>query len=230
MTQDNKKTDNKFGFRSIIKRLDKFGIKTHKTMLSDAFVGADFSSCAIRWMRFGVGFFADVILTFKSSVHLDGYKGNDRIVNAYRGAIDGFHRCTERKCYILAGVHLHTIGDFYAHTNFIDLYSLYARQQGLSLDKESIPVFSTLMENQQFLSFAQSQGGLRAGTYGLISDIIEKIFKTKPKEGSHTLMNLDSNKSINGGKPYAPGSTFTKHEAAVHVATEECRNLLQRLL
>ena len=43
-------------------------------------------------------------------------------------------------------------------------------------------------------------------------------------------MNLDSNKSINGGKPYAPGASFTKHEASVAVATTECTNLLQRFL
>lgn len=87
-----------------------------------------------------------------------------------------------------------------------------------------------MMDQQDFLQFADAQGGLRAGTYGVISDLIEKIFKTKPKEGSHTLMNLDSNKSINGGKPYAPGASFTKHEASVAVATTECCNLLQRFL
>ncbi len=229
MAQDNTNNHNRISIKSVLKRLEKFGIKTHKTMLSDAFVGADFTRCAVRWMRFGVGFFADVVLAFKSSVHLDGHKGNDTLVKAYKRAIDGFHRCADRKCYIGAGVHLHTIGDFYAHTNFIDLYSLYARQRGLSMDKEDIPEFSKLMDNADFLQFAKSQGELRAGTYGLISDLIEKIFKTKPKEGSHTVMNLDSNKSINGGKPYAPGSSSTKHEAAVQVATEECRNLLQRL-
>lgn len=230
MTQDNKNTDNKFSIRSVIKRLDKFGIKTHKRMLVDAFVGADFSDCAVRWMRFGVGFFADIILSLKSSVHLDNFKGNDRLVKAYKDAIDGFHKHSDRKRYIMAGVNLHTIGDFYAHTNYIDLYSLYSRQRGLSMEKEDIPEFSKMMDNQDFLQFANTQGGLRAGTYGLISDLIEKIFKTKPKEGSHTLMNLDSNKSINGGKPYAPDATFTKHEAGVYAATEECRNLLQRLL
>lgn len=209
---------------------DKFPMKTHEIMLKDAFEGADFPRCAVRWMKFGIGFFADVVLALKSSVHLDDHKGNDTLVKAYKRAIDEFHRCADRKRYIGAGVHLHTIGDFYAHTNFIDLYSLYARQRGLSMDKEDIPEFSKLMDNADFLQFAKTQGELRAGTYGLISDLIEKIFKTKPKEGSHTVMNLDSNKSINGGKPYAPGSTFTKHEAGVYVAYIECRNLLQRML
>lgn len=230
MTQDNKNKNSKFSIRSVFKRLDKFGIKTHKNKIQDAFIGADFSNCAVRWMRFGVGFFSDIILIFKSSVHLDNYKGNDCLVKAYKDAINSFHQHADRKRYILAGVNLHTVGDFYAHTNYIDLYSLYARQQGLSMEKEDIPEFSKMMNSQKFLQFANTQGGLRAGTYGFFSDLIEKIFKTKPKEGSHTLMNLDSNKSINGGKPYVPGSSFTKHEAGVYVATEECRNLLQRLL
>ena len=132
-----------------------------------------------------------------------------------------------------AGVCLHTIGDFYAHSNFIDLYIPYALQQGLSLEKTEITPFSELMNDQAFLDFAKSQGELRTGTYGLVSDIIEKVFKTQPKEGSHTLMNLDSNKSANGGQPFGPaeGPAYcTKHEAAVRVAYEECRALLQKQL
>ena len=112
MAQDNKNDNSKFSIRSFVKRLDKFGIKTHKKMLNDAFIGADFSDSAVRWMRFGIGFFSDIILSFKSSVHLDNYKGNDRIVNAYKDAINNFHLHTDRKRYIMAGVDLHTIGDF----------------------------------------------------------------------------------------------------------------------
>ncbi len=209
---------------------DKFPIRVHEIMLKDAFVGADFPLRAVKWMRFGIGFFSDVVLMMKSSIHLDNHKGNDQLVKAYRRAIDNFHHYTERHRYVCAGVCLHTIGDFYAHSNYIDLYSLYASQRKLPMDKELLPVFSEMMGNSDFLAFAKSQGELRTGTYGLISDLIEKIFKTKPKPGSHTLMNLDSNKSINGGKPFAPDATFTKHEAGVYLAYTECRNLLQHLL
>lgn len=182
---------------------------------------------AVDEFRHGIGFWSDVVLSMKETVHPDNHRGNDRLVKAYREAIEGFHRHTKKRQWVRAGVCLHTIGDFYAHSNFIDIYSLYAQQKGLSLDIIDIPTFSTLMDDADFLAFAKSQGELRAGTYGLISDIVEKIFKTKPKEGSHTLMNLDSNESYNGGKPYAPGMDFTKHEASVRVAYEECRALLQ---
>lgn len=211
-------------------RVNKFPIKAHKIMLKDAFVGADFPSSAVRWMSLGIGFFSDVVLMMKDSVHLDNHKGNDTMVKAYRNAIDNFHHHTSKGRFLSAGVSLHTIGDFYAHSNYIDLYSLYARERHLSLDKEDIPVFSKIINDTDFLNFAKSQGELRTGSFGLISDLIEKIFKTKPKEGSHTLMNLDSNKSFNGGKPYAPDATFTKHEASVSVAFEECKLLLQRFL
>lgn len=208
-------------------RLDSFGIKTHELMLDDAFSGSIYPQKAVKWMRIGIGFWSDVVLMLKESVHLDNHFGNDLLVKRYKDCIDGFHKKAKGKHYIGAGVCLHTIGDFYAHTNYIDLYSLYAQQKGLSLDIIDIPTFSTLMDDADFLAFAKSQGELRAGTYGLISDIVEKIFKTKPKEGSHTLMNLDSNESYNGGKPYAPGMDFSKHEASVRVAYEECRALLQ---
>lgn len=209
---------------------DKFDIKTHEVMLIDAFEGADFSRKEVKWMKIGIGFFSDVVLMLKESVHLDNHWGNDKLIKAYKGAIEGFHRNIAKKRYIRAGVNLHTIGDFYAHSNFIDIYSLYAQQQKRPMEKDDIPGFSKLMDNKEFLSFAKSQGELRTGSYGLISDLIEKIFKTKPKEGSHTLMNLDSNKSFNGGKTFAPGSDFTKHDAGVYVATQECRLLLQRIL
>ena len=211
-------------------RMDKFNIETHEVMLEDAFVGADFPTKAVKQMRIGIGFWSDVVLMCDSSVHLDNHRGNDVMVNAYREAIEGFHRHTEKAQWVRAGVCLHTIGDFYAHSNYIDLYSLYAQQQGLSLEKVEIPRFSSMMEDSGFLAFAQSQGELRTGTFGVVSDIIEKVFKTTPKEGSHTLMNLDSNKSFNGGRPYAPGSKYTKHEVAFYVACEECRALLQQQL
>lgn len=211
-------------------RKDFFNIKTHEIMLDDAFYGSIFPLKAVKWMRIGIGFWSDVVLMMKESVHLDNHFGNDLLVKRYREAIDGFHTHTGKKHYIRAGVCLHTIGDFYAHSNFIDIYSLYAQKNGLSLEKEEIIPFSELMNNNDFLDFAKSQGELRTGTYGLFSDIIEKIFKTKPKEGSHTLMNLDSNESFNGGKPFAPGLDTTKHEAAVRVAYEECRALLQKQL
>ena len=40
--------------------LERFGIKTHKVMLMDAFVGADFPVKAVKRMMFGVGFMSDV--------------------------------------------------------------------------------------------------------------------------------------------------------------------------
>jgi len=218
-------------------RVDRFNIETHEVMLDEAFVGSIFPKEAVRQMRFGIGFWSDVVLSMKESVHLDNHRGNDVLVKAYKEAIEGFHRHTEKKQWVRAGVCLHTIGDFYAHSNFIDIYSLYAQQNGLSLEKEDIPTFSTLMDDEAFLAFAREQGELRTGTYGLVGDIVEKVFRTKPKEGSHTLMNLDSNKSYNGGQPLAPGTDpvtgrayCTKHEAAVRVSYEECHALLLQQL
>lgn len=210
--------------------LERFGIKTHKVMLMDAFVGADFPVKAVKRMMFGVGFMSDVVLMLKESVHLDNHKGNDLLMKRYMDAVNNFHKHSDKGNYIRAGVCLHTIGDFYALTNYIDLYSQYAMEHGLSLALMDLHTFAEMKDNPDFMAFATSKGELRAGTYGLISDLIEKIFKTKPKPGSHTVMNLDSNKSINGGKPFAPGANYTKHEAAVRGAYEDCRDLLQRIM
>jgi len=230
MKEDICNNNKTMGCQTCIQQQESFDIKTHEVMLRDAFEGADFSRSEVRRMRWGIGIVADVLLMFKESVHLDNRRGNDTLVKAYQGAIDGFHRNVERHRFVRAGVCLHTIGDFYAHSNYIDLYSLYARQHSLPMEKDEIPGFSKMMHNDQFLSFAKSQGELRTGTFGFFSDLIEKIFKTKPKEGSHTLMNLNSNKSVNGGKFFAADSNFTKYEAGVYVATQECRLLLQRIL
>jgi len=233
MTDDIDNRDKGISPAGVPQRKDSFNIKTHEVMLEDAFVGSIFPKKAVRWMRFGIGIWSDIVLSMKETVHLDNHRGNDVLVKAYREAIERFHRHTEKKQWVRAGVCLHTIGDFYAHSNFIDIYSLFALRNGLSLEKKDIPVFSTLMDDEEFLAFAREQGELRTGTFGLFSDIVEKVFKTQPKEGSHTLMNLDSNKSFNGGQPLAPGvdpvtgrKYCTKHEAAVFVAYEECHALL----
>ena len=230
MNDDINNTNNTIAAQNTANQQESFDIKTHEVMLYDSFEGGDFSRSEVRRMKWGIGFVSDLFLMLKQSVHLDNHRGNDCMVKAYKGAIDGFHQKISKRKFICAGVKLHTIGDFYAHSNYIDLYSLYAQQKKGPMEKDDIPGFSQLMDDADFLAFAKTQGELRTGTYGMISDLIEKIFKTKPKPGSHTVMNLDSNKSINGGKPFAPGADFTKHEAGVYVATKECKLLLQRLL
>ena len=131
MNDDINNTNNTIAAQNTANQQERFDIKTHEVMLYDSFEGADFSRSEVRRMKWGIGFVSDVLLMLKESVHLDNHRGNDTMVKAYKGAIDGFHRHVEKRRFICAGVRLHTIGDFYAHSNFIDLYSLYAREHGL---------------------------------------------------------------------------------------------------
>ena len=117
--------------------------------------------------------------------------------------------------YRRAGISLHTVADFYAHSNYIDLYSEYANENKLSMNIDDIPTFSDAMNDEKFMKFVEENGGLKTGAF--------------PGWGkkSHKKMNKDSNDSFNGGSPYNKNNPAgsTKHEAARSVSEKDLNEM-----
>ena len=122
---------------------------------------------------------------------------------------------------------MHTIADFYSHSNYIDLYVEYA---GDNFDANKIPTLTESMNNEELSGFkATLENNLKTLEYG-------KGTNTKNPDGSkntnhHNNSNLDSpNKRLfQGGKGHETikGTDVKYHDAAANVATKEITDLLK---
>lgn len=206
-----------------------FPIKTHKEIVTIAFSGTSIGKVAMQKVLYGSGVHSDIWNMFNAKIHFDNINNSESIKDRFRTAYKNFTDNMENENYIAAGEDLHTIADFYSHSNYIDLYSQYAAENGLSMSVEDIPIFSELMDDDCFMEYANNHGGLRTGTYSISSWISEKLFHKKPQEGSHTMMNLDSNNSINGSLPYnsSQPNSPSRHEATKATAQKETNKLVK---
>ena len=195
----------------------EFPMSMHAQMVSNAFKNSSLSSGVIKKVKFGASVIADGLNVFTSFVHMDNMTGTSSIVSLYNAAKSAFTAQMGEENYMVAGVALHTVADFYSHSNYIDLYSEYADKNGLSMDIDDIPTFSDAMNDKNFMKFVEKSGGLKTG-----------IFPGKG-ERSHKEMNMDSNDSSNGGSPYNEKNPTgpTKHEAARRVAQKELNNMVK---
>jgi len=188
-----------------------FSMDVHKELFRSSIHDESLSKEAIEQMQKGITTTADVKYRKISAVHMDNMTGTFAISKAYKDELSKFDVYLRNKKYEEAGVALHTITDFYSHSNYIPLYKLYAEANGKSLYVKDIPIFSEAMNDAVLMSFIEDRGGLRTGTYG---DGIFAFLKDKFTKDiySHGQMNLDSNKSTTGKLPY--NNYATMHDAA----------------
>ena len=193
----------------------EFPMSMHAQMVNEAFKNSSLSLEVKMEIAFGTSIFADGLNAFISFVHMDNMTGTSSIVNLYNAAKSAFVILMDKGNYTIAGMALHTVADFYSHSNYIDLYSEYAKQSGLSMDIDDIPTFSDAMNDEKFMKFVEKRGGLKTGVFPGWGD------------KSHRKMNMDSNDTFNGGSPYDKDNPTgpTKHEAARSVAQKELNKL-----
>jgi len=205
----------------------EFPIGVHKETVMIAFLGSNLDSHAKDKIIYGAGIHSDVLHAPFPSIHLDELSGFDNIKGRYEKAMGDYNNNFMNCDYIAAGMNLHTIADFYAHSNYVDLYSQYASANGLSMDINEIPTFSKIKDDDNFREFVNANGGLRTGTFSILGWLSEKLFNIPPKEGSHSLMNLDDEFSPNGKQPYSSNAKEpTKYAVARALAQKEINNLV----
>ena len=84
-------------------------------------------------MCVGASVIADGFHWKRPQVHLDGYNNqNAELTSAYNNAISDYQNAFSDGDYFRAGEALHTIADFYAHSNYIESYDEYSRDKALS--------------------------------------------------------------------------------------------------
>ena len=212
----------------------KFPWDVHVEIVRAALYNKGFDIKATNKIIFGTGKYADWVLFPFSNVHLDNKSGFANIAKSYSSAISKAISHLSNGNYLRAGKNLHTIADFYSHSNYVDLYSQYATEKGLTMDPELIPTFTDMMNNADFIEFANAHGGLKTGSFNTFSWLYEKACEKMghpipPQEGSHTSINLDSDESLNGSQRFnrQPNSP-TKHQVARRLAEREIENVVNK--
>jgi hypothetical protein len=123
------------------------------------------------------------------------------------------------------------VQDFYAHSNYIELYIQFYKSKGGKMEEfdiETIPIYTELDEDAQ--NFME-RNGLRTGFWD--NDNNETWFDFKFGDGpwksdpnSHYNMNKDSDESVQGSK-VIEGTENTLFEAAKTVAEKHTVSIIK---
>ena len=203
----------------------QFPISIHVEIVDNAISGKGYYYTPLRGRLLrGTGVVADIKHMDDSRVHMDNMSGYTSIAKAYNTTVSSFKTNTSKGDWTQAGVSLHTVADFYAHSNYIELYQDYAEENGLSMDVDDIPTFSEAQKDEKLMGYLK-ENGLKTGTYGSgIFAYLKDKFSKDPN--SHGRMNKDSNNSEAGAKSY--NSKATMHEAAKAVAQKEINTIVNK--
>ena len=209
----------------------RFPIRIHKEIVSEALASTSLAVNVQKKILYGVGVSSDVWRMGNATIHLDNINGFESLRELYTHAMRDYSANMDRGDYIAAGRNLHTIADFYSHSNYIELYGQYAAENGLSMSIKDIPSFSEIMNNEHFEKYVSEHGGMRTGTFSIAGWISEYIFQKQPTDGSHSQMNLDEATSVNGGRPYDARNPYSpsRHAAAKAAAQKETNQIVQKL-
>lgn len=195
----------------------RFPIKIHKEIFQNALNGQNCGPI-YNLTQYGNGYYADIIHVGRSSTHMDNMKGTKSISNAYKRAMSNFNSNMIEGNYVSAGENLHTIADFYSHSNYVELYQQYMGDEIKTAS--DIRPFSEMMNDEEFMTFVESKGGLKTGTYK-----ISEHFSSDAE--SHYMKNLDTSTSNNGRVKYGNSN---RHKAAVNAAQKEINKVVKPFL
>ena len=186
----------------------RFPIEIHRKLFQNAVRGQD---CGLIYtmVQYGNSIYADVVHHGRSSTHMDNMKGTESIRDAYIKAMSSFNSNMEAGKYVSAGENLHTIADFYSHSNYVELYQRYMGDKIKTAN--DIRPFSEMMNDGDFMAFVEKEGGLKTGKYS--------IWRHYSKDSeSHNMMNLDSPTSNNGKVKYGNSNRYTAAKNAAQKA------------
>jgi hypothetical protein len=198
----------------------EFPIKIHELLVSNAIKGTNLEQYS-KQLLFGTGTVADIYGVNISSNHLDGMNYS-QLKNGYNNAIVKFYSNIKNKWFENAGRELHKVADFYAHSNYIELYEEYAKAAGKEFNADNIPTFREGMKIPEFNKLLKEK--LHTGTFGgtgfvILDGIIDK-FNRNPK--SHNMMCKDDAETESGKQPF--GNT-TRYEAVFRLAQKDINQL-----
>ena len=184
-------------------------------------------------VSFGSGFNADITNMFVSQVHFDGMQNFNEVNNRWASLdksiennisnIGGINKRLGGYDAVMLGVDLHTVADFYAHSNYVDLYVEYFKSNNGGAMPTDVPIYQEGLKIEGFKKILQNTDvdkngkakGLRTGDFNTFDN---EYIRPKKDFGpnSHQKMNKDDTSTLLG-------------KLAEKVATKHTEQILKKL-
>jgi hypothetical protein len=130
---------------------------------------------------------------------------------------------------------LHTAQDFYSHSNYVELYVKFYKDNGgdmAKLNPKNIPTYNEAIKTggdfvEKYLK--SETNGLKTGEYNLVPHILGTDVKNANEEGHthHDQMNKDTPDKGRGSES-VEGTDFKWFDLAKEVATKETENIVRQ--
>jgi hypothetical protein len=204
----------------------RFGFLKHGSMVFKATKGKNIGLLHRMQMWYGASIRADICNQGEKQIHMDSYNPLVMIeseifgcfINTYNNAIRNYENNMKNGEYIDAGVNLHTVADFYSHSNYVELYAEFAQKNdGYSMDLDKIPTFAEAQKDEKLMSFLN--GRLKSGIYP--ADYY-------PLDETHSYINKDSKNSKRGSKEFVKDYGYSFYEVAIKLAEKETLKIINR--
>ena len=184
----------------------EFGILTHSLMVKNALKNTNLNWSSKFKISWATGWTSDVVKENRKNneVHFDSQtndiKNFQNIKEKFAKYKESFSEDIKKGNFKEVGINLHTIADFYAHSNYVELYMEYAKNSDKGITSvDAIPLFSDVYSNpNNYSGFLEILNDKL--TTGIYNSMKEDFFSKDSK--SHKQMNHDSPFSNMGRKKY----------------------------
>ena len=184
----------------------EFGVPTHKKMVKDALKNhSALNRSQQRQIVKATGWYSDLKNRDKP-IHMDNHnpsspvdKGVGKIESVFKNAIENYGKNIEAGDYREAGVNLHTIADFYSHSNYVEICQEYFGDAIKSVT--DIPLYSEVYGNKEKYAglIEMLETELKTGVYNYYNVFEDKFTRDG---NSHRYMNHDSPRSRMGKRRF----------------------------
>lgn len=184
----------------------EFGVPTHKRMVKNALKNhTALSKSQQKQIVKATGWYSDWENSDKP-IHMDNHnpnspfdKGVGNIEFVFSNAIENYGDNIKNGNYREAGVNLHTIADFYAHSNYVEICQEYFGDAIKSV--KDIPLYSEVYGNREKYAglIEKLETELKTGVYNY-DNVLEDLFTHDGN--SHKYMNHDSSRSRMGRRKF----------------------------
>jgi RHS repeat-associated protein len=180
----------------------RFKIPIHKRIVDNAASSVGkFSALAMVDLRSGATNIADVAGYF-SDYHFDGRAGFSEIqatwgklnasIKENVSQIGAMNKALGGADVVGLGVDLHTVADFYSHSNYVELYIEYYQAKNKGAMPQDVPIYDEGIKDKGFRSLLEQR--LKTGEFNLLDNEfydLNPIGADRTGSGSHAQMNKD---------------------------------------
>ena len=206
----------------------RFKIPIHKRILLNAFNSSGLDKGFLNFfqsdVKLGVTVEADV-LGFASDYHFDNRQNYSEVQSTWSSLnseidskisdLGSFNKKFGGDDAVLFGRMLHTVQDFYSHSNYVELYIDYFKTNNDGAIPDSVPTYDVGIQDKSFNKILQN--GLRTGDFDFIDNEVTNPDGSKAQSPtSHNKMNKDKADTLAG-------------KLAEKVATDHTAKILSQL-